>query len=30
MGNHYIGTMLVDVSGGAGFEIFTPIHTVCN
>ena len=29
-GNHYIGSMTIDFSGGAGNEIFTPIHMVCN
>ena len=30
MGNHYIGSMHVDFSGGWGNEIFTPLRTVCN
>lgn len=29
LGTHYMGTMLVDISGGWGFEIFTPLSTVC-
>ena len=29
MGTHYMGTMLVDISGGIGGEIFTPLRTIC-
>lgn len=29
MGTHYQGTMLVDISGGWGNEVFTPIRTKC-
>jgi hypothetical protein len=29
MGTHYMGTMLVDISGSWGGEIFTPLRTVC-
>ena len=29
MGSHYIGTMLVDISGGSGNEVFTPLSTKC-
>ena len=29
MGNHYIGSMLIDISGGWGNEVFTPLRTMC-
>ena len=29
MGTHYMGTMFVDISGGWGNEVFTPLRTVC-
>ena len=29
MGSHYIGTMLIDISGGWGNEVFTPLRTKC-
>ena len=29
MGTHYMGTMLVDISGGWGNEVFTPLSTKC-
>lgn len=29
MGNHYIGPMLMDISGGWYYEVFTPLFTKC-
>ena len=29
MGNHYIGSMLIDISGGWYNEVFTPLRTKC-